>query len=284
MIWLLGCVGSAPTVPPTDSPSAATGPCAQYAEPVQMGVIADAALTEISGMVVSRRNPDVLWVHQDELAVLTAISTTGATLATVTLPAATNVDWEALASGPCGEETCLWIGEIGNNSGTREGLGVYRLIEPAALDAQATADFFGFTYPDGNHNSEAMWMDDQGRPVILTKRYDDATTHVYRYPELRDGVILEAVGVVPSGSADDGFGAAVTAADLWPTGERAIVRTYTGVFELDLSGGDITTAAWTAVVGAAEPQGEAIAYDAGRRGFWQVSEGTQPPLWFTGCL
>ena len=67
--------------------------CESYARPTARGRVADGALDEISGIVVSRQNPGVLWVHEDSgnPAVLTALDTSGRTLATLTLDGATTI-------------------------------------------------------------------------------------------------------------------------------------------------------------------------------------------------
>lgn len=270
-------------------------PCTTYTTPIQTGEVADAELDELSGIAVSRRNPDVLWVHEDHLGAnaIYALDTTGATLATVTLEGATNNDWEDLSIGPCGDDVCIFIGEVGNNDLSRTELGVYALVEPdlstVADGALSTTDWswYGLAYPGPNENAEALAVTADGLPVVLTKHYEGETSDVYLYPSLDPGSVatLTAVGVLTTGGAGTGGAAALTAADLWPDDSRLIFRTYGGMYELDLSGGLATIAAApvTTLAGAPEPHGEAIAYDPWRGGFWQVAEGVNTPLWFTGC-
>jgi hypothetical protein len=290
---------SADTSGDTSGETADTAPpapvaCTAYGTPVQMGAVVDATLTELSGIAVSRRDPDLLWVMEDHLGApaVYGLDTTGALRVTVNLTDATNNDWEDIALAPCGEETCLYVGEIGNNASDRVGLGVYRFPEPDPDDAvdgviDTTWDFFGFVYPDTNQNAEALAVTSAGIPVVFTKRYDDETSNVYGFPSMDPGteVPLTALGTFSSGAVDANAAAAVTAADLWPDDSRLIVRTYGGMFEFDTSGGleTLNGAIKTDVVGAVETGGEAIAYDPVRRGFWQVSEGVASEIWFTGC-
>lgn len=269
-------------------------PCAAYGTPVPMGTVAEATLDELSGIAVSRRDPDVLWVHEDHAGepAVYALDPAGNLLATVNLAGATNNDWEDLSVAPCDQGSCIWIGEVGNNQSDRVGLGVYRIPEPdladvvdGVLDVEPT--FYGFVYPDMNQNSEAIAVTAAGVPVVFTKRFDDESSRVYTYPSLDASVeaALTYVGTFATGDEGAEGAASVTAADFWPDDSRVLVRTYGAIFELDTSGGLATLdgAARTTVIGAHERQGEAIGYDPGRRGFWQVAEGPNPTLWFTGC-
>lgn len=287
------------TVTDTDTDTA-TGspwatPCSALTAPVQTGAVVDASLDELSGVAVSRSQPDVLWVHEDHLgaAAVTALNPAGETLATVTLEGASNHDWEDIAVGTCGETSCIYIGEIGNNDGDRTELGVYVLAEPDLADiidgAVTVTDWtwYGLAYPDVVENSEALAVSSGGLPVVLSKEYEGETSDVYRYPAL-DAVSdspLIALGTLSTGEAGAGGGAAVTAADLWPDDSRMLVRTYARIYEVDLSDGleNLSSAPVTALTGASEMHGEAIAYDPWKGGFWQLAEGLNAAVWYTGC-
>lgn len=270
-------------------------PCITQAAPVQMGTVVDTALNELSGIAVSRRDPNVLWMHEDHAgeASIYAMNAEGDTLAIVTLDGATNNDWEDIATGPCGEDTCLYIGEIGNNDLDRTELGVYVLPEPdlatIADGAWTTTEwsFYGYTYPDGAQNAEALAVTQDGLPVVLSKHFDLATSNVYQFPSLDAAAettltLLGTIATVTDGSTP---GVPVTAADLWPDASRLIFRTYASVYEVDLSAGlaAIASAPITQLTGAVETGGEAIAYDPWRGGFWQVSEGVSSEIWYIGC-
>lgn len=269
--------------------------CTSYASPTQTGLVVDETLDELSGLAVSRRDPDVLWVHEDHLGepAIYALNTLGDTLATVTLEDATNNDWEDMAIGPCGDDWCVFLGEIGNNDADRTELGVYAFVEPdlaTAVDGTITVTdwtWYGMSYPDENQNAEALAVTAEGLPVVLTKRYEDERSNVYIYPSL-DAILpvtLTALGTLVTGADEEGPAAALTAADLWHDNSRLIYRTYGGVTEVDGSGGldTLSTAIETEVAGAPEMHGEAIAYDPWRGGFWQVSEGVTPAIWFVSC-
>ena len=272
-----------------------SSPCTTYADPYNTGVVADSALDELSGIAVSRRDPDILWVEEDHggFAEIYALDTVGDTVVTVALDGATNADWEDIAVGPCGDESCVYIGEIGNNDLDRTDMGVYVLPEPdlsTAVDGLITSTdwtYYSFDYPDVDENAEALAVTADGLPVVLTKHYEGEDSTVYVFPSLDPlaPVTLTAVGTVVTGPDGTGGAAALTAADLWIDDSRLIFRTYGAIYEVDLSGGlaAITDAPSTLTPGAAELHGEAVAYDPWRGGFWQVAEGLNPMLWYTGC-
>jgi len=286
------------TAPPVDtdgghdSGDAPPGPCASWGGSEAAGQVEDRALEEISGLVVSRQNPGVIWVLEDSGAdpVLTALDLSGATLGTLALTGVDNRDWEDLALGPCGERTCLWVGEFGDNGASRDEVALIWVEEPLlegatgfSLSAPASAQ--AYAYPEGPQNVEALVVDPGGQPYVLTKRLD-GRTRVYRVPVAGSGsTMAELIGTVVAGPAS-GLATAVTAADLWPDGSRLIVRGYLSTYELDLGSAGMAaapTASATQVNTAVEIQGEAIAYDPAGRAIWHVSEGVQPILYRIAC-
>ena len=264
-------------------------PCESWGTPEVVSTVNDAELDEISGIAVSRRSPGVLWVHEDSGAgpVLTALSTTGMTLATLTLRGASSTDWEDLAIAPCGDADCLWVGDFGDNSSQRTDAMLLRVEEPAIDSAdtelEATADPIAYRYAEGPQDAEALVVTDAGQPYVLTKR-TDATSHIYRVP-VDGSAVAERVSTISTGTTD-GLPTATTAADLWPNGSRLLVRGYLYSFELKLEAGGLQgaqSAEHTAVSTGVELQGEAIAYDPIQRVIWHVGEGVNPPLWRIPC-
>jgi len=276
----------------TDVPPTSTA-CAAWGEPVSVGQIVDPALDEISGIAASTLNPGVLWVLEDSgsLPVVTAIDTTGATLGTLEIVGVENDDWEDLSLGPCGSSSCLWIGEFGDNGWSRDEVAIIRVVEPDVagltgfeLSSASTTQLY--TYPEGPQDAEALVIDPEGNPIVLTKR-GDAASRLYKVA--MEGVAAtEAVLVATiSTGMTGGLSAATTAADMWPDGTRLLVRGYFSTIELDLLGLDLADAAKapvTEVTTGLEAQGEAIAYDSVERAIWHVSEGVQPPVYRIPCL
>lgn len=261
-----------------------TGPCAVYAPAVAMGAVGDLALDELSGLAVSRQNPGILWTHEDSggAADLYALDVTGATVATLHVEGVENDDWEDLAIGPCDRGWCLVVGDIGTRGTDRAEFAVLVVEEPlldGTVELSAAPEVRRFTYPDVAQDAESLALLPDGTPLLVTKR-QDATAGLYQLPV--GNTQLEWIADVPTGAPEEDLTARATAADLSTDGATLLLRTYLHLYEIDLR--DATApGAPAAVPFALEVQGEAVAYDPIQGGFWQVSEGTGPTLWFTGC-
>jgi hypothetical protein len=155
-------------------------------------------LNEASGIAVSQRVPGRLWTHNDSgQPVLFALDTHGAVTGRVRLTGAPVVDWEAIAVGPCPAGSCIYIGDIGDNSAARKSISVYRFAEPADSPASVkVTDVFHATYPDGAHDAETLLVTPPGDLYIVTKG-DTSAVALYKFPhQLTPGAThrLELVG------------------------------------------------------------------------------------------
>jgi hypothetical protein len=257
------------------------------------------SLVELSGVAVSRRNPGILWVHQDadDGPFLFALDVNGVVLTTVYLDGAEAVDWEDIAVGPCPQglvpapdtEHCIFVGDIGDNEANRDDTAVLITAEPD-LSAEPPPPSLivpfahhPFRYPDGPRDAEGLAVTPASVPVVVGKA--EGRAEVFGFPDLSPGqeVELTALGVVDVGP---GPASLVTAADLWPTMSSLLLRTRGGMFELPLGEGGFSELDRFDVVlapSAPEQQGEAAAYDPGNRGIWHLSEGVNPGMFFVPC-
>jgi len=289
----------------TTEPITPEPPCTLWGAAETDSNVQDEALTEISGIVASRANPGVLWVHQDSAsgALLTAISTTGYTLATMLLDGAPSDDWEDLAIGACGGDSpspsdggpwCLVVGDIGDNAAARSWVTMLRVEEPTVdPDALEAVSLLGeyeavrATYPEGAQDAEALVLEPDGTPVVFTKR-NDGDTRLYRMPTVETDPPTEATLIAETEVGDTGgLVDAVTAADLTADGSRLLLRTYTAgyLYVLDDDGLDaIDEDQQISLSVSPEPQGEAIGWSDDERDILHVSEGEQPPLYRLSCL
>jgi hypothetical protein len=260
------------------------GPCTAYAEALAVSTVQDPALNELSGLAPSRRNPGILWTHEDSggAAELYALDTLGATVATLTLEGVTNTDWEDIALGPCGDDTCLYVGDIGDLGTDRSEFAVLVVPEPV-LDGtpalSAKPEVRPFTYPGEPEDAEGLTLTADGDPLIVTKR-TDATAGLYRLPA--GETVLDPLADIATGAEGEDLTARATAADLWLDPPVLLVRTYLHLATYDAT--DLTAPGEPeALAFALELQGEAVAWDVEEGGFWQVGEGSEPTLWYTAC-
>lgn len=222
--------------------------------------VTDSKLTELSGLAVRGGE---LWGMADGGRRLEVVRLDAATCAVVARRDARidPYDPEDLAVGPGGT---LWVGDIGDNQRRRDTIAV---IE---LPAQGAATLHRLSYPDGAHDAEALLVDGEGRPVVVTKEV--GTAGIYRAPALRGAgpLPLERVGTVtlpPSDTAGGpvgSFGSSLVTGAAQTDGVVAL-RSYTDAWLYPVAGGDVVGALSgtpARVPLPDEPQGEAIAFDA----------------------
>ena len=313
LVLLSGCDWLAPPLPPSPSSAAGSGGSTASAsgtggsggegsstgtggalaclacEPVEVtGSLADPAQLEISGIVASLAHDGVFYVHNDsgDVARFFAIDVAGKALATFNVSGAAAIDWEDIARAPCPAGTCLFLGDIGDNSGNRSEYAVYSVAEPTTIvNATLPAEKLPFTYPDGSHNAETLLADPAtGGLFVVTKTL--STSSVYAFPlPLTPGksVVLTKAGdlslpIMP---------ALITGGDVHPAGRGVLLRTYSNVWLFPQAKGMSVVSALLGTPCPApipdEPQGEAIGWLASGAGYVSVGEGLSSPMHRVKC-
>ena len=180
-----GCGGGGSSAPPSPPAAPASHAAARPAAPrppalcgalrVRVtGRVADPSANELSGLVRSRSQPDLLWSHDDSGAgpLLYGLRSDGRVATRPTVTGAQAEDWEDIAAGPGADgRPLLYVGDIGDNGAQRPAIDVYRVAEPRVGDAAtAPAAHLRLRYPDGAHDAEALLVDPlRGELVIVTK-------------------------------------------------------------------------------------------------------------------
>jgi len=251
------------------------------------GRIATPAVTELSGLALSRTQPGVLWTHNDsgDSARLFALAADGRLRAELAVSNATNIDWEEIAIGDAtGDGDALYIGDIGDNLGRRPQIVVYAVPEPSLGDRRgsgvtAPARRTALRYPDGAHDAEALLVDPQsGALVVVTKSFDGEARVYSSRPRAGAGTLRRA------GRLSLGAGEAVTAGSVSADGRTVVLRSYGRAFVWTRRAREPLAAALRrapCVAGSdliSEGQGEALAVNSDGRAFYTVAEGERPPL------
>ena len=280
------------------------------------------ALKEGSAAVVSVLQPGVLFTVNDagNDATLFAIDTGGRDRGAWKVTRARNVDWEALAPGPCPDDadagppderpvephgSCLFIGDTGDNMRQRPVRTIYRVREPKAADVRDTGFYTGkarasrldYRYPDGNHDVEAMYVSADGAIHLITKRPLRAGRRlrrpalVYSLPSSAWGSqdtavarLVDSLPIVP-GSAPL---RTITDASLTRDARLLAVRTYgqVFVFATDSATGRVRHEEAPAVCNVAaldERTGEGISWLPGSTDLVLTREGRRSPLSVVRC-
>ena len=287
----LGCgCGSARDAPPPAGPAAAA-PAASVAPRAPAlcralraritGRVSDPSANELSGLVRSRSQPDLLWSHDDSGAgpELYGLRTDGRVAARPQVTGAQAVDWEDIAAGPAPDGSpLLYVGDIGDNGASRPSIDVYRVPEPKAGDAAtAPAARLGLRYPDRAHDAEALLVDPiRGDLIVVTKVIGSARAYRTSAREPAGAYTLKAG---PSIAMSFVTGGSVSA-----DGRIVVLRGYDRVGVWARRGRERLTTTLrrapcvspTALIG--EGQGEAIALDRHGASFMTVPEGSPAAL------
>lgn len=226
-------------------------------------LVRPAGLVEASGLAVSTRVPGRLWTHNDSGApVLTALDSRGGVTAQVAVTGATVEDWEAVAVGPCGSGSCLYIGDIGDNEGKRARITIYRAPEPDAAARSIAAEAIHATYPDGGHDAETLLIAD-GQLYIVTKG-DTGPVAIYRFPaSLQPGSTVKLERVVQL-TAKPTQAERITDGSVSPDGKWVALRTKERLmfYSSDVLTGSTKVTATIDLRPLNEPQGEGVALGA----------------------
>lgn len=250
-------------------------------------------IDEASGIAASRHNPGVVWTHNDSDSRLYAVDLTGQLLAEFRVPGLGGADLEDVAIGPGPDPrlSYLYVGDIGDNASSRASIRVFRIPEPAVYPYFAAApvnepfpevESMTFRYPDSAHDAEGLMLDPlSGDLFVLTKA--KGFSQVFRAPAaaLTGGaeVVLEAVAAV--------FFDEVSAADISADGSLVLLRQENyanGWFRA--AGQTVVEAlagnpAFVPVIGTpGEPNGEGAAFAPDGSGYYTISEGAAPVLYF----
>ena len=146
--------------------------------------INDPRIRESSGVIASRRYPNVFWTHNDgggpKKQVLYAIDLEGKTSAAFQVIGPRFHDWEDIAIDDAGH---LYLGDIGNNDSRENKLAVYEIDEPDPTSGTGSVSpIRGWTlmFPNAPFDCESLFIwKEYG--YVISKVFDKARAQVFRF-------------------------------------------------------------------------------------------------------
>lgn len=291
--------GTVPEDAGTDETDAGTSDelptCPVFTNGSTTGLLLDLRVREASGVLGGRRNPGILWVHNDSGGnpEIFAITEAGQARGKFTLDGADFKDWEDIAAGPGPEsgQNYLYLGDIGDNGTSRSTIKVYRVAEPQAGTATTAktlqgVERFTFEYPDHAHNAETLLVDPRTGDLFVVVKASDGVTPVFRAAaplQADQTTTLEQVALLQF-DGPDSDSRLTTAGDISPSGDEIAIRTYHTAFVWRrLPGASVADALTTEpcpIPLADEGQGEALGYRADGTGYFTLGEGQLVGLHF----
>jgi hypothetical protein len=263
-------------------PVVTSATCIVCDAPRATGALTADEMDETSGLVAAQID-GVFFAHNDsgDTARFFAFDATGKELARFVYSHSPVLDVEDMARGPCDAaarpQSCLFLGDIGDNFERRDAITVYRTPEPAVLaDADVPSDPLSFVYPDGPHNAETLLVHPVTGVLTILTKVKSGASNLYEAPmPLVPGVVavLKKVGTLAAPAGSPRF----TGGSVRPAGTGVLLRTYTNTFFAPMQPGMSVAAALAAplcsLLTADEEQGEAVAWTRSGDGFVTVSEG-----------
>lgn len=262
------------------------------------GVLGPEELREISGLTASRKQPGVLWVHDDSgnEPNVYAINTAGALLGVFRLQNVALHDWEDIAIGPGPDVGVdyIYVGDIGD--GARDQFAgsdrvIYRIPEPTvssttpptevAVTVVSNFDTLPVDYPAGFDESDAnaLFVDpdpSNRNPDIFVISTGNGITEPNRLFRLRDAqaasaTTLELLFSLYAGDAGD---PEITGADISADGTKIVLRSSKAANLWERSGGMTIEAALEELpCDAPIPAGDADSEEGGAIGFSATGDG-----------
>ncbi len=271
-----------------------------FANCIALGTVQTPLAAEISGLEASRANPDVLWMHNDsgDSSRIYALKSDGTHLGVYNFSGIDADDWEdiAIGPGPVPGVDYLYLGDIGDK-GFMGTVVVHRVPEPVVYGRQAASpvtvniancETFTIQYPGllsvTGLDAECLMADPVTGDIFVGSKEPDQL-RVFRgaAADFASGgatVNMTTVATVALNSASDN----ISGGCISPGGAEIITRNETvarlwhrgsGQSVGDAFGGTPVT-----VPLAAEPNGEAVAFDAAGSGYFTLSEGSHQPVYY----
>jgi hypothetical protein len=266
-------------------------------------MIGPSQLSALSGLAVSRTQPEIVFAHNDhDRPEVYALDLQGQLHARLILQNADAQDIEDIAVGKCDDKSCVYLADVGDNAAQRGEYNILRFVEPTVpsspgnVEMTPTFEQLRFRYEDGSHNAESFLVAPNGNMYIITKLAPGSggsveasgPSSVYRIAASAfvQNSMAEAQKVATLSVPQPGE-LALSAAAAHPCGLGVLARTYDRVYEFLVPPGADFEAAFSAspqLVGMPdEPQSEGIDYQADGRGFVTSGEGASAPLVLTQC-
>lgn len=264
--------------------------CPTCDDPERKGQVANAELTEVSGVTASGRFDDVFYAHNDssDRARFFALATDGSDLASFEVDGADNDDWEDIARARCASGDCLYLADIGDNELLRTNYAVYLVDEPATIEPGVhtlSSQSLSFSYPDGPHDAEVLLVHPLTGVVTIVTKVEDGPAGIYELGQLTPDVELVALKrgelTPPKGSSKFTGGA------IHPEATGVLLRTKTRLFYWPM---DPKQTAAEALRNEAcrleladEVQGEAVAWQRSGDGIVTIGEGLNAAVNVSRC-
>lgn len=261
------------------------------------GTLNNKQMDETSGIAASSINPDIYYVHNDsgDTSRFFSIDEKGELKSTIYFTGDKTErlgvkDCEDIAVGPGPKKgkSYVYLGDIGDNNGSRKYITVYRFMESTSWAADtithAVPVAIHFKYPDGPKDAETLMIDPVEKLLYIVSKRGDSVA-VYTSPlnfTANDTLTLtKRAKLFFPGFRPFKW---ITAGDISKDGQQIVLKSYEKVYYWRRLPNEH---AWDAMVKqprelpyVAEKQGEAIGFTPDGKGYYTTSEGVFSPVYY----
>lgn len=244
----------------------------------------DNRIDELSGLVVSSKSDDLLWVHNDsgDESRIFLINKEGETLSTFNFNKKV-IDCEDIAINTNKTGVQLFVGDIGDNDAKRPFISVYKFQEPN-LSLRGEKEFFiqkveelRFKYPDGARDAECLMIDPLDQKIyIVSKRENSVGLYSAPLSSKAGNIITLKKETTLYFKAPKGA-KWITAGDISIDGKVVVIKSYIHIYYWDRRKGETLAQClkrpYVGLPYKPEQQGEAVGLTHNGRSYYSISEG-----------
>ncbi|ESO83129.1 hypothetical protein LOTGIDRAFT_169532 [Lottia gigantea] len=240
-------------------------------------------IDEASGLAASQIHPGILYMENDkgDTNRIFAVDTTNCHMAAMlTIAGVDNYDWEDLAVGPCGSNSCIYIAETGDHAEDGAKNIIYRVREPAIMKNQTLQLDSQLHFKWGEPDCETV-MITPNEDVYTVSKVVGGHGRLAKFSHTAWGsgktVAAEASVVLnQSSSHHDPVGG-----DISLDGKEMLIKYKQHVYYWHVPDGDYIKAVTSVPIELPiikEKRGESVCWDARGIDYYTISEGKLPDL------
>ena len=239
------------------------------------GTLTNPLLEEVSGLVLSQRYPNRMYLHTDSggEAAVYVIDTLGNELGKIDLPGIKNRDWEdmALGQGPNGT-SYLYLADVGDNDGKYDEIYLVRFPEPELLQPVSSSNIEQavLNYVGGPRDAETLLADPLSGDLFLVSKRESKSA-LYQVPLSAFQGVKQSLQKIHEFDFTGAVGG-----DVSKDGGQVLIKTYFQVFYWSRDLGETLLQALQRpairLPYTPEPQGEAIGFNRYGNAYFTLSE------------
>ena len=239
------------------------------------GKIQNDDINEASGIIASRKNPGIIWTHNDGGGKnrIFGFDYHGDHVIEIWLDNCDLIDCEDIAIMNIDGKDFILLGDIGDNKAKRDEIYLYLIpemeIDPDIPDqsiSMANIQKITLQYPDGNRDSEAFVVLPDNKIMIITKREQANRFYTAKIDLDKNNITMDFQLEIPLTK--------IVGADLLKDGENLIFKNYENIYSMVFDYSTELPNIFTVknLDYEVEPQGEAICWDLLGNGYFTLSE------------